>query len=86
MAEPKQIGEITHYFSHLGVGIFKFNRTVKLGEKIHIKGATSDFVQTISSMQYNHKDIEAAKKGQEVGIKIDEKVREGDKVYEVVEE
>ena len=86
MAEPKQIGEITHYFSHLGVGIFKFNRTVKVGEKIHIKGATSDFVQTLSSMQYDHKDIEAAKKGQEVGIKIDEKVREGDKVYEVAEE
>ena len=86
MAEPKQIGEITHYFSHLGVGIFKFNKTVKVGEKIHIKGATSDFVQTLSSMQYDHKDIEAAKKGQEVGIKIDEKVREGDKVYEVAEE
>ena len=85
MAEPKQIGEITHYFSHLGVGIFKFNKTVKVGEKIHIKGATSDFVQTLSSMQYDHKDIEAAKKGQEVGIKIDEKVREGDKVYEVLE-
>ena len=85
MAEPKQIGEITHYFSHLGVGIFKFNRTVKVGEKIHIKGATSDFVQTLSSMQYDHKDIEAAKKGQEVGIKIDEKVREGDKVYEALE-
>ena len=86
MAEPKQIGEITHYFSHLGVGILKFNRIVKVGEKIHIKGATSDFVQTLSSMQYDHKDIEAAKKGQEVGIKIDEKVREGDKVYEVAEE
>ncbi len=83
--EAKQIGEITHYFSHLGVGIFKFNRAVKVGEKIHIKGATSDFIQAISSMQYDHKDIEAAKKGQEVGIKIDEKVREGDKVYEALE-
>jgi len=83
--EAKQIGEITHYFSHLGVGIFKFKRAVKVGEKIHIKGATTDFVQTISSMQYNHKEIKTAKKGQEVGIKVDEKVREGDKVYEVIE-
>ncbi len=85
MAEPKPIGEITHYFSHLGVGIFKFNRAVKVGEKVHIKGATSDFTQTISSMQFDHKEIKAAKKGQQVGIKIDEKVREGDKVFEVAE-
>ena len=83
--EAKQIGEITHYFSHLGVGIFKFNRAVKVGEKIHIKGATSDCIQAISSMQYDHKDIGVTKKGQEVGIKIDEKVREGDKVYEALE-
>jgi putative protease len=85
MAEPKKIGEITHYFSNLGVAIMKFNRPVKKGEQVHIKGATTDFIQTISSMQYDHKDIEIAKKGQEVGVKVDEKVREGDEIFEVVE-
>jgi len=80
--EPKPIGVVTHYFSGINVAIVKFNQTVKKGEKIHFKGATTDFVVTIDSMQYDHQDIEAAKKGLEVGIKVGEKVREGDEVYE----
>lgn len=80
--EQKPIGEILHYYGHLGVAILKFNREVSLGERIHFKGARTDFVQTIDSMQYDHKDIKAAKKGQDVGIKVKEKTREGDKVYE----
>ncbi len=79
--EEKPIGEVTHYFSGIQVAIVKFNRVVKVGETIKFKGATTDFSQTIESMQYDHKDIESAKKGQEVGIKITEKVREGDEVY-----
>jgi len=59
---------------------------MKKGASLHFRGATTDFQQIINSMQYNHKDIDAAKKGQEVGIKVDEKVREGDEVYEVKEE
>lgn len=81
--EPKPIGEVTHYYSGLGVAIVKFNKTVKKGIRVSFKGATTDFEETITSIQYEHKDIEAAKKGQEVGVKVSEKVREGDKVYEV---
>ena len=84
MNKEKEIGEVTHYYSHLEVAIVKFNRTVKVGEAVHFKGATTDFVETISSIQYDHKDIDEAKKGQEVGIKVSEKVRQGDKVCEVV--
>ncbi|KKR89223.1 MAG: hypothetical protein UU85_C0004G0064 [Candidatus Wolfebacteria bacterium GW2011_GWA2_42_10] len=79
----KPIGEITHYYGHLGVAIAKFNQAVKIGETVHLKGAHTDFTQTIESIQYDHKDIESAKKGQEVGIKVGEKVREGDKIYAV---
>ena len=84
MNKEKEIGEVTHYYSHLEVAIVKFNRTVKVGEAVHFKGATTDFVLTIGSIQYDHKDIDEAKKGQEVGIKVSEKVRQGDKVCEVV--
>jgi len=80
--EQKPIGEVTHYFGGIGVAIVKFNREVKVGETVRFKGAHTDFTQEISSMQYNHKDIESAKKGQEVGIKVEQKVREGDEVYE----
>lgn len=82
MPEEKPIGEVTHYFGKIGVAIVKFNRQVKVGEMIHFRGAHTDFTQKIESMQYNHKNINQAKKGQEVGIKVEQKVREGDEVYE----
>lgn len=81
--EPKAIGKITHYYGHLGVAIVKWSRAVKVGEAVHFKGMHTDFVQTISSMQYDHKDIASAKKGQEVGIKVDQKVHDTDQIYEV---
>ncbi len=81
MAEEKPIGKVTHYYGGLGVAIIKFNREVAVGEKAHFKGAHTDFIQEIGSMQFDHKDIKSAKKGQEVGIKVDEKVREGDQVF-----
>lgn len=81
MAEPKPIGEVTHYYGGLGVAIIKFKKAIKEGERLHFKGATTDFEETASSMQYDHKEIKEAKKGQEVGIKVKEKVREGDEVY-----
>ncbi|MDP3052690.1 MAG: translation elongation factor-like protein [bacterium] len=81
--KEKPIGEITHYFGGINVAIIKFKKTVEVGEKIKIKGANTDFEQAIESMQYEHKDIKSAKKNQEVGIKVSEKVREGDMVYPV---
>jgi putative protease len=83
--KEKPIGVVTHFYSGISVAIIKFNKAVKKGTEIRFKGATTDFSQTIGSIQYDHKDIESAKKGQEVGIKVDEKVREGDEVYEVKE-
>ncbi|MEK7195130.1 MAG: hypothetical protein AAB655_00350 [Patescibacteria group bacterium] len=80
-SKPKPIGEVTHFFGHLGVAIVKFNKNVDMGERIKFKGANTEFEEAIKSMQYDHKPIESAKKGQEVGIKVGEKVREGDKVY-----
>lgn len=81
---PKVIGAVTHYYSSIGVAIVKFSKAAKVGEEVHFKGATTDFVESIGSMQYDHKDISSAKKGQEVGIKVKNKVREGDEVLEVV--
>ncbi len=79
--EEKPIGVVTHYFGGIDVAIVKFNTTVKVGETIHFKGATTDFTEKIKSMQYDHQSIESAKQGQEVGIKIGDKVREGDEVF-----
>ncbi len=79
--EPKPIGKVTHYYGGLEVAIVKFNTKVKTGDKVHFKGATTDFEEKIKSMQFDHKEIKEAKKNQEIGIKVGDKVREGDEVY-----
>lgn len=79
--EEKLIGKITHYFSNIGVGIIELSDELKVGDTIHVKGATSEFEQNVDSMQVEHQDIEKAKKGDAVGIKVKDKVREGDEVY-----
>jgi translation elongation factor EF-1alpha len=77
----KPIGFVTHFYGGIGVAIVKFSVPVAIGTKLHFKGATTDFTDTVRSIQYDHQAIEEAKKGQEVGIKVKDKVREGDEVY-----
>ena len=84
--EEKLIGKITHYFTNIGVGVIEITAgDLKAGDKIHIKGTTSDFEQTIDSMQIEHENIEKAKKGDAVGLKVDQQAREGDQVFKIVE-
>jgi len=80
----EEIGYVEHYFSKIGVAAIKItNGNLKIGDKIHIKGATTNFEQTVESMEINRQKIEEAKPGDEVGIKVIDRVREGDKVYKV---
>ncbi len=82
MAEEKPIGKVTHYFTNIGVAVVEItNGQLKVGDKIHIKGATSDFEQKIDSMQIEHESVEKAKKGQSIGLKVEQQVREGDEVF-----
>lgn len=79
--KQKPIGVVTHYYSGLEVGIVKLKSPLKKGDMIEFRGATTDFSQEVKSMQYDHKEIDAGKKGQEVGLKVKDRVREGDEVY-----
>jgi translation initiation factor IF-2 len=81
MAEPKPIGKVSSYFSHIGVAAIELTDKLKVGEKIRIKGNTTDLTQTVNSMQVNHKDIKEAKKGESIGVKVEDKVRPHDLVY-----
>ena len=79
--EEKLVGKITHYFTNIGVAVVEITKgKLKVGDKLHIKGSTSDFEQVIDSMQVEHENVEAAKKGDAVGLKVDQQVREGDEV------
>lgn len=77
----KPIGKVTHFYDKINVGIVKFSAAVKLGELLRFKGKKTDFVQAVTSMQFDHKAVEKAARGKEVGIKVDKKVNEGDLVY-----
>lgn len=82
--EDQKIGVVTHFFSKISVAVIKLtDGDLKVGDKIRVKGATTDFEQDITSMQVNHKDIEEAKIGFELGMKVAEPVRENDEVYKI---
>lgn len=78
--EEEKIGEVTHYFNKIGVAIIKLTQTLKVGEEIHLKGASTDFKQTVESMQVEHESIEEAQAGETIGLKVKEPVRERDEV------
>ncbi len=80
--EEKPIGEVIHYFSNISVAVIKFSSPVSVGDSIRIVGGEeTDFTQAIDSMEIDHKKIKKAKKGDEAGLKVKEKVREGYKVF-----
>jgi hypothetical protein len=83
-SNEEAIGVITHYFSHLGVAVAQLNKgSLKTGDTVHIKGNTTDFTQTVTSMEYEHQHIDQAGAGQSVGLKIIDHAREHDIVYRV---
>ncbi len=83
--KEKEIGVITHYFGKVSAGIIKLSENLKVGDKIHIKGAHDDFTQEVDSLQIEHDSVESAKAGDEIGIKVIRKVHPHDKVYRVEE-
>lgn len=77
----KPVGEVTHYYGNLGVAIVRFDQDVAVGKNVTFQGATTDFSQDVDSMELDHKSVNTAPRGKEVGIKVKNKVREGDKLY-----
>ncbi len=81
--EGKLIGELTHYFGNIGVAVIKLSEELNVGDEIRIVGGETDFSQKVDSMEVEHEKVQKAKPGDSVGLKVDDKVREGYKVYKV---
>ena len=85
--EEKEIGVVSNYFSKISVAAVEItDGTVSVGDTLHFLGHTTDFESRVASMQIEHKSVTEVKKGDSVGIKVAEKVREKDKVYKIVGE
>lgn len=81
--EMEEIGKVSHYFAKISVGVIELSGELKVGDKIRIKGATTDLEQVVESMQIEGENVEAAGAGDSVGLKVKERVREGDSVYKL---
>ena len=82
--EGKLIGKISHYFGNIGVAVIELKDKLKVGDEIRIVGGEeTDFNQTVDSMEMDHVKVKEAKKGDSVGTKVSQKVREDYRVYKV---
>jgi len=79
----KKVGKVVHYYTNIGVGVVILSATLKVGDKIRIKGATTDFEQKVSSIQIDKEKKDQAKKGQSIGLKVKKHVRENDILYKI---
>ena len=80
-----EVGRVTDFFAQPVVAGIELTDTVKTGDKIHIKGTTTDMELVVESMQIDRVDITTGKPGDLIGIKVPDRVRRGDKVYKVTE-
>lgn len=80
-AQERPIGQVTHYFSRVGVAAVQLSDTISVGEHIHIRGHTTDFVTDVSSMEIDNQPVTRAGPGASIGIKVPDKARPGDMVY-----
>ena len=78
--EGKEVGRVSGYFSHVGVAAIKLSGVLKVGDKVHVKGHTTDFEKKVDRMQIEKEKVKKAKKGDHIGIKVPEKVRPNDRV------
>jgi len=77
------IGQVSDFFAHPVVAGIELTAPLKLGDKIHIKGHTTDLEMTVTSMQVNNVAVNEAKAGDSIGIKVSERVRRSDTVYKI---
>lgn len=84
MAVEEQIGIVSHFFARPVVAGIELTAPLIVGDKLHIKGHTTDLEVAVQSMQINNVTVSQAQPGDSVGIKVPDRVRIGDLVYKVV--
>lgn len=80
------VGTVRHYYSHIGVAAITLKGELRVGDKIHVKGHTSDFVQQVDSIEKEHHKVREAHSDESIGIRVKEHSREHDEVYKIIEE
>ena len=81
----EEVGKVSDFFAHPVVAGIELTAALKVGDQIHIKGHTTEMELTVGSMQINNVDVNEAKAGDAIGIKVSERVRRGDTIYKVTD-
>jgi len=81
--ELQEVGKVTHFFTKISVAVIELRASVSIGDRILIKGPTTNLEQTIESMEIEHEKVTQAEAGQSIGLKVDDRVRENDTVYKI---
>jgi putative protease len=81
-----EIGRVAHYYNHLGVAVLELEVDLKLGDRIHIRGHSTDFTQRVTSMEVDHHTVLWVKPGDNMALKVTQPVHVHDAVYRIVEE
>ena len=79
------IGKVTHYFDRIGVAVLELTGAIRVGDTIHFHGHGTDFKQKVDSLQIEHQDVQEGNAGQDVALKVADKVRPNDAVLKVTE-
>lgn len=83
-AGEELVGVVTHYFPHVKAGVIKIKKgSIAMGNSLHVKGHTTDFIQKVNSLQIDRKPVQSASKGKEIGFLAKSRVRHNDKVYKL---
>jgi putative protease len=76
-----EVGKVAHFFGHINVAVVDVMDTISVGDRIFIKGPTTDIEQIVDSMEIEHAKVKQATTGQSIGMKVKGRVRENDTVY-----
>jgi len=82
--ELQEVGRVSHFFTKINVAVIELTATISVGDRILIKGPTTNLEQTIDSMEIEHEKVQRAEAGQSIGMKVKDRVRESDAVYKIV--
>ncbi len=81
----EEVGKVSDFFAHPVVAGIELSGTLKVGDKIHIKGHTTDMELNVDSMQIDNVNVQEAGAGDSIGIKITDRARRGDTIYKVTD-
>jgi putative protease len=83
--EQQQVGKVTNFYVKISVAAIEVTAgVIRIGDALHFKGHTTDFKDTVASMEMENQPVDEARPGNEVGIKVNERVRKNDRVYKVL--